>query len=29
VRRELDWAQIVGGRISPWPPLPSPLPPSP
>jgi len=29
VRRELDWAQIVGGRISPWPPLPSSLPPSP
>jgi outer membrane PBP1 activator LpoA protein len=29
VRRELDWAQIVGGRISPWPQLPSPLPPSP
>ena len=26
VRRELDWAQIVGGRISPWPPLPQ-LPP--
>ena len=27
VRRELDWAQVVGGRISPWPapaPLPSP-----
>ena len=21
VRRELDWAQVVGGRISPWPPL--------
>ncbi len=28
VRRELDWAQIVGGRVSPWPP-PAPLPPSP
>jgi outer membrane PBP1 activator LpoA protein len=28
VRRELDWAQIVGGRVSPWPPL-SPLPPNP
>jgi outer membrane PBP1 activator LpoA protein len=28
VRRELDWAQIVGGRLSPWPP-PTPLPPSP
>ncbi len=26
VRRELDWAQIVGGRVSPWPPLPPPLP---
>ena len=22
VRRELDWAQVVGGRISPWPPFP-------
>jgi outer membrane PBP1 activator LpoA protein len=28
VRRELDWAQIVGGRVSPWPP-PTPLPPGP
>jgi outer membrane PBP1 activator LpoA protein len=26
VRRELDWAQVVGGRISPWP-APAPLPP--
>jgi len=25
VRRELDWAQVVGGRVSPWPPLPPPL----
>ncbi len=23
VRRELDWAQIVGGRLSPWPPPPT------
>ena len=26
VRRELDWAQVVGGRLAPWPP-PAPLPP--
>jgi outer membrane PBP1 activator LpoA protein len=24
VRRELGWAQIVGGRASPWPPAPPP-----
>jgi outer membrane PBP1 activator LpoA protein len=23
VRRDLDWAQIVGGRVVPWPPVPS------
>jgi outer membrane PBP1 activator LpoA protein len=27
VRRELDWAQVVGGRVVPWPP-PAQLPPS-
>ena len=26
VRRELDWAQIVGGRVAPWPPPPAPAP---
>ena len=26
VRRELEWAQIVDGRLAPWPPLPEPAP---
>lgn len=26
VRRELEWAQIVGGRVAPWPPPPEPAP---